>query len=195
MPTETNLTAVKTELERVLSSKTFLQSAVLSNFLRYVVTETMEEKTNEIKEYSIAVKALGKPADFNPQLDAAIRIHAGRLRRILHEYYSSEGSNNPMIIVMQKGSYIPEFILRDNVNGLSPPLTVYAVQHTAAVNTVAVLPFKNLSGLPENDFMVDGFCEQLSADLARFPEIAVISYFSTTKFRQEKPDIRNQEKN
>src|SRR4051794_23893056 len=71
---------------------------------------------------------------------------------------------------MPKGSYIPEFNLRDNVNGLSPPLTVYAVQHTDPVNTVAVLPFKNLSGLPENDFMVDGFCEQLSADLAIYPE-------------------------
>src|SRR3954469_21807161 len=50
---------------------------------------------------------------------------------------------------------------------------------------------KTYPGLPENDFMVDGFCEQLSADLARFPEIAVISYFSTAKFRQEKLDVRN----
>jgi TolB-like protein len=39
--------------------------------------------------------------------------------------------------------------------------------------------------------MVDGFCEQLSSDLAQFPEIAVIAYFSTSKFREERPDIRN----
>ena len=38
--------------------------------------------------------------------------------------------------------------------------------------------------------MIDGFCEQLSSDLAQFPEIAVIAYFSTSKFRAERPDIR-----
>src|SRR6478735_8218754 len=111
-----NILAVKAELELILSTKVFKQSYVLSSFLRYVVIETLQEKPNEIKEYSIAVKALGKPSDFNPQLDAVIRIHAGRLRRILHEYYSGEGSNNPMVILMQKGSYIPEFVLRNNVN-------------------------------------------------------------------------------
>ena len=87
----TDYLLVRTELERILSSKIFKQSYILSNFLRYVVIETIEDHSNEIKEYSIAVKALGKPEDFNPQLDAVVRIHAGRLRRSLHLYYSEEG--------------------------------------------------------------------------------------------------------
>jgi len=190
--------AIKSELERVLSSKPFKQSYTLSNFLKYVVTTTIEEKCDEIKEYSIAVKALGKPADFNPKVDALVRIHAGRLRRILHEYYTEEGSHDPVIIVIQKGSYVPEFIegnnkTKESSSQVSPSAasSVSAAPYKVAINTVAVLPFKNLSGLPENDFMVDGFCEQLSADLAMFPEISVISYFSTAKFRHEKPDIRS----
>ncbi len=190
------LSAVKEELERTLSSNVFKKSIVLSNFLRYVVTETIQGKTEEIKEYSIAVKALGKPADFNPQLDAVVRIHAGRLRRMLHEYYREEGSNNAVMISMQTGSYVPEFIGRNNSKELlstaaTLPIAPSAPASRIAVNTVAVLPFRNLSGLPENDFMVDGFCEQLSAELARFQEISVISYFSTAKFRLEKTDIRS----
>ena len=94
--------ALKTELERILSSKVFRQSYVLSNFLRYVVTVTIEEKPHEIKEYSIAVKALGKHADFIPQLDAVIRIHAGRLRKSLHEYYHGEGSDDPIIVSLER---------------------------------------------------------------------------------------------
>ena len=52
--------AVRIELERILSSKVLRKSAVLSNFLRFVVTETLANKVSEIKEYSIAVKALGQ---------------------------------------------------------------------------------------------------------------------------------------
>ena len=189
MPTPDE-SAIKAELQRVLSSKIFQKSTVLSNFLRYVVTETMENKISEIKEYSIAVKALGKPADFNPQLDALIRIHAGRLRRSLLEYYNEEGKLNPLIISVNKGSYIPEFLFPEKLNGKAVTIPISARPVDPAINRVAVLPFKNMSGLKENDFMIDGFGEQLSSDLARFPEIAVISYFSTAKFQHEKPDIR-----
>jgi TolB-like protein len=185
------LLAVKTELERILSSKVFKKAIVLSNFLRYVVTETIGAKVYEIKEYSIAVNALSKPADFNPQIDAVIRIHAGRLRRSLHEYYNGEGKNDPLVISLKKGSYVPEFTVMDNINALSIPPPIDSTPVNASVSRVAVLPFKNLSGLQQNDFVVDGFCEQLSSDLAQFPEIAVIAYFSTSKFKGEKPDIRN----
>ena len=113
------LLAVKTELERILSSKVFKKAIVLSNFLRYVVTETIGAKVYEIKEYFIAVNALSKPADFNPQIDAVIRIHAGRLRKYLMEYYYEEGNNDPLIISLKKGSYIPEFTVREKTNEIT----------------------------------------------------------------------------
>jgi TolB-like protein len=193
---KSNLWDVQTELERILSSKLFKQSHILTNFLKFVVIETIADKSDQIKEYSIAVKALGRPTDFNPQLDALVRIHAGRLRRALHEYYNDEGSNNPIQISIQKGSYVPEFvagvqtkqILISPTTGGSSGISNH---HKRPINIVAVLPFKNLSGLPGNHYMVDGFCEQLSADLARFPEISVISYYSSAKFRNEKIDIRS----
>jgi len=182
--------AVKEELERILSSKVFTKSSVLSGFLRYVVIETMDGKRDEIKEYTIAIKAFGKPADFNPQIDAMIRIHAGRLRRSLLEYYTQEGNNDPVQISLNKGSYVPEFSFREIKNESAREEPIAGIRHRTMANRVAVLPFKNLSGLPENDFLVDGFCEQLSSDLAQFPEIEVIAYFSTSKFSDDRPDIR-----
>ena len=184
--------AVETELERILSSKVFKSSTVISNFLRYVVIETLGERTHEIKEYSIAVKAFGKPLDFNPQTDAVIRIHAGRLRRGLLAYYNEEGKHDTIIISLKKGSYIPEFTVIDKTNELSTsvPLPVGHSHKSVAFSRVAVLPFINVSGREENNFIVDGFCEQLSSDLAQFPEIAVIAYYSTLKFRGERQDIR-----
>ena len=138
--------SVKSALESILASKNFKQSQVLSNFLRYVVIETLEGKSNEIKEYSIAVKALGKPADFNPQLDALIRIHAGRLRRSMDEYYHSEGINDTVIISLEKGSYIPVFIINDRKNKSNGNTYSNNEKNKGLTNTVAVLPFKNISG-------------------------------------------------
>ena len=75
----------------------------------------MEGKGDELKEYTIAVHALKKESDFNPQLDSIVRIHAGRLRRALKEYYYEEGSADQIIIHIPKGSYIPAFELRSEV--------------------------------------------------------------------------------
>lgn len=50
---------------------------LLSNFLRYIVTETLDQRQQHIKEYSIAVNALSRPSHFNPHDDAMVRIHAG----------------------------------------------------------------------------------------------------------------------
>jgi TolB-like protein len=180
---------IKIQLERILSSAVFKKSNVLTCFLRYVVTETIEGRVNEIKEYSIAVNAFGKSPDFNPQMDAATRIHAGRLRRSLLEYYQGEGMTDTLIISLNKGSYVPVFVVKENRENI-PEMEGTTSIGPGPVNRIAVLPFRNLSGLAENDFMVDGFCEQLSADLAQFPEITVIAYFSTSKFKAERPDIR-----
>jgi len=182
--------AVKTELERILSSNVFKKSVVLSNFLRFVVNETIEDNAECIKEYSIAVSALGRPADFNPQVDSTIRIHAGRLRRSLFEYYSEEGVGDSVIISLNRGSYVPEFSMRSKVKERLYDIAPAVSENKLTFNRLAVLPFKNLSGLPENDFIVDGFGEQLSADLAQFREIAVIAYYSTSKFKEDRPDIR-----
>ncbi len=48
-----------------------------------------------LDEYSIAVSALGRRADFDPRTDSAVRLNMARIRGKLKEYYDSEGQNNP----------------------------------------------------------------------------------------------------
>jgi hypothetical protein len=52
---------------------------------------------------------LNKSPDFNPQLNGIVRIHANRLRKLLDEYYQNEGVNDPIVISIPKGRYIPNF--------------------------------------------------------------------------------------
>ncbi|HJY11307.1 MAG TPA: hypothetical protein VJ304_00885, partial [Flavobacterium sp.] len=103
-----------TELESVLTFTSLKSSPILSKFLRYIVEETLNENQHFIKEYSIAINVLNRSADFNSNDDAVVRIHAGRLRRILNEYYLTIGQNNSLIIDIPKGCYIPRFIRKEH---------------------------------------------------------------------------------
>ena len=74
---------VSAELERVLASPNFTGANQLAHFLRFVVEETLAGRGQSLKQYTIAVKALGRLTGFDPQTDTIVRVQAGRLRRAL----------------------------------------------------------------------------------------------------------------
>ncbi len=49
--------------------------------------------------------------------------------------------------------------------------------------SVAVLPFKNLSGDPEQDFLADGFTQEIITALSRTPDLFVIASSSTETYK------------
>jgi len=57
--------------------------------------------------------------------------------------------------------------------------------------SIAVLPFDNLSGDPEQNYFVIGLTEQLIAGLARFQNMQVIARNSTSKYAGQAVDIRD----
>src|SRR5450631_245767 len=112
METPENFTEaeIKDQLNHILSSPAFKNSRVLSGFLKFVINETLAGREQEIKEYNIGIQVLCRNQDFNPQIDSIVRIHAGRLRRVLKEYYHERGSNYLVRIEIPKGGYIPVFL-------------------------------------------------------------------------------------
>jgi TolB-like protein/Flp pilus assembly protein TadD len=55
-------------------------------------------------------------------------------------------------------------------------------------NTVAVLPFDNMSGDPEQAYFADGLSEELRATLALNPGLLVMAQSSSAQFRERKAD-------
>ena len=101
---------IRSALKEILQSPSFVDSPQLRDFLSFIVEKTIEGKQNELKAYTIAVDALGRAEDFDPQSNAAVRVAAGRLRQALATYYESEAAENlPVRIVLAPGSYIPSF--------------------------------------------------------------------------------------
>ena len=100
---------VRTALERIAVSDVFCACPQLVAFLRYVVEATLRGGQGRIKGYTIAVEALGRGADFDPQHDPIVRVEAMRLRRALQRYYANGGGDDTVQIVLPLGSYVPLF--------------------------------------------------------------------------------------
>lgn len=183
---------VSIQLRRILNSTPIMNSSVLTQFLNFVVSETLAGRSESLKEYTIGVQALKKDADFNPQIDSIVRIHAGRLRRALKEYYYEIGQNDPIIIDIPKGSYTPQFTFKSDrdVMGLSDPDQEEQTDHlidpefasppsTPSVviqdkPTIEVLPFKNITAQKEVQFFARGLTEYMSAELTHFRNVKVL---------------------
>lgn len=97
------------QVDRIVSSTTLHGSESLCKLLRYLAEHSVDQPGVALKEYQIATEVFGRPADFDPQVDSTIRVQAGRLRSKLAAYYSSEGSEDPVVLKMPKGSYLLTF--------------------------------------------------------------------------------------
>jgi len=197
------------QLARLLSSSQLSGSNVLSEFLNFIVREALEGRGDELKEYTIGVHALKKEADFNPQLDSIVRIHAGRLRRALKEYYYEEGSNDRITIAIPKGSYVPAFEVREVAlvaqtdELISDEMTMHSngapkeeleekpIGKTSNhKSSIAVLPFKKIGHGEILKYFTQGIGEYLSTELTLFENLKVVSYHSGGNILSQYTDIR-----
>ena len=88
---ETEKARVRACLDKVLASPIFAQAARQQRFLRYLVDETLGGNAERLKGYTIGIEVFERDRDFDPMLDAIVRVEAMRLRAKLREYYDGEG--------------------------------------------------------------------------------------------------------
>jgi TolB-like protein len=108
-PQQPNEIEIRAELARILGSRVFEQAGRATEFLRFVVEETLGGRASRLKGYTIAIEVFERPATFDAQSDPLVRVEAGRLRRRLMEYYHGEGHDNRVRIELPRGGYAPAF--------------------------------------------------------------------------------------
>ena len=112
LPGELKPEDVRAAVERAAASTGLGRSDQLVRFLRFVVDETLAGRGHLLKEYTIGVTALGRPPRFDPAADSVVRVQARQLRFKLGEYFAGEGRDEPVVIELPKGSYVPLFSTR-----------------------------------------------------------------------------------
>src|SRR5438552_13419544 len=65
-----------------------------------------------------------------------------------------------------------------------------ATPTTAGHNSIAVLPFVNISGKPDEDYFSDGMTEELLNVLAKIPKLNVVARTSVFEFKGKGGDVR-----
>lgn len=177
---------VRQALDRITGRPPLSRSQRLSAFLRYIVEETLAGRAERISGYAIAIDVFKRPESFDPSSDSLVRVEAGRLRRRLAEYYYEEGAEDPIEISLPKGSYIPTFKTRSarRVRDAAPTGTAHRGP------SIAVLPFHDYSGNPDDRFFADGLTEETTANLARFKDLFVFARSTTARLAREGADVR-----
>jgi TolB-like protein/Tfp pilus assembly protein PilF len=186
---------IRAQLQKILLSSTFVNSESLIRILRAIVLETIEGRGDQLKEYVLGAVVLGKGPSFDPKADPIVRIQVGRLRSRLDRYYQTGGCEDPIIIEIPKGRYVPVFHPRvtpahfrvETRHGrhimLVAPLALvlvvavclqYAGFHAArSPISIAILPFSSLNSEPESLYFSEGVAEELIGRLMRTEHLRI----------------------
>jgi adenylate cyclase len=212
-----NAFGIQKQLERILQSPGFSRNDRISRFLRFVVERHLEDRDNELKESLIAIEVFGRPADYDPKRDPIVRAEASRLRARLSEYYLAQGKDDPVVIELPKGGYVPVVRSAESTDKSGTPegarlsrwrISVAAgalallVVALAAVNwwrsrsqrapiPIAVLPLLNLNQDPAYDYFADGLTGELIRNLSIIDGLTVRSEISSFTFKGKPQKARD----
>ncbi len=201
--------AVQRSLDKLLASRVFRDSERMSRFLRCSVEHALRGEAAPLKEYVIGVQVFDRGESFDPRTDTIVRVEARRLRAKLKEYYATEGRRDPVAIELSEKGYSAVFRCRGQrpferlARHWKPVLAgalLFAValtawriavtQRGAGADSIIVLPFANLSGGAENEYLSDGLTEEILSTLAAVPTLRVVARTSAFQFKGHTGDAR-----
>lgn len=198
------VTAIRAQLDKLLNSQALAGSDQLKRLLRVSVERTLDGQGDSTKEYTLGVEAFGRPDSYDPKIDPIVRVQARRLRTKLQEYYNHEGANDPIVIDIPKGGYIPAFqtraVSRRSAAWAPLAITVLVVlglvwlirPQASDPLSIAVLPIRNLTGDASKQYLADKTTDALITYLGRARSLRVVSSTTSRRFassEQSLPEI------
>lgn len=106
-------------VRRVAASATFEKSFRLRAFFIYVCQCALENRPEAATEQQIGIHVFGRPPGYTPNEDNIVRSQARLLRLKLEHHFSHEGKEEPVVITIPKGQYLPVFVRRE----MHPPVS------------------------------------------------------------------------
>lgn len=134
---------IRDQLARIVTSRSFARSDRLQQMLIFMVDTCLAGDGAQLSAYTLATHVFDRPESFQSQTDSLVRVHSGRLRRQLAQYYELEGWQDPIEIRLRPGGYCPDFAYRpaqapaqfrvetrmpEPFAGLGPPRTLQVIQ-------------------------------------------------------------------
>ena len=86
--------------------------------LLFVGERALAAPDTPMREQDIGVEVFGRPPGYDTSQDTLVRVQASQLRKKLQQYFAEDGKEEPVVIELPKGGYVPVFKAREPI---SPP--------------------------------------------------------------------------
>src|SRR6202051_2016316 len=86
--------AILRELQAVLASPQFSNSKRYPALLQYIVENTLNGKSESLKERTLGVEVFDRPPTYDTNTDTVVRYTAGEVRKRLALYYHEQGRSS-----------------------------------------------------------------------------------------------------
>lgn len=96
-------------LDRVLSSPQLKRSVRMRELLAYVGRRALDDGCEQLHEQEIGTEVFGRSAGYDTSVDNIVRVNATELRKRIDSYFETDGIDEPLIMEIPRGSYIPVF--------------------------------------------------------------------------------------
>jgi TolB-like protein len=178
---------VREQLAKIVASPVLAGSSCLRELLSFIVERTLDDRSDELKEYSLGVEVCRRPPSFDPRLDPIVRVQISNLRNKLKAFYAEGGLHDPVMIELPRGTYVPRFVLRPAGRKalFRPP------EASPQFASVAVLACTDLSPAQDQQYFCDGITEETINALASIEEIQVVGRTSVFRFKGKTKDARD----
>jgi TolB-like protein len=100
---------IEVQSARLVASEELSGSPRLQQLLTYLVKETLDGRSDRIKGVTIVQDVFGQSDPEIAQASTVVSVEARRLRRKLTDYYLTAGVNDPVVITIPKGTFVPVF--------------------------------------------------------------------------------------
>ena len=126
--------------QRIVASQCFMKAPQLREILVYLTRKVVEDNPSGISEYEVGCNVLGRRADFNPNEDNIVRVQVRHLRKKLEDFFNSEGRDEPVLLTIPKGAYVPHFVPRPLVTAAEAESAAGEEQRAAAEGPRSAIP-------------------------------------------------------
>ena len=92
-------------LKKLFNSRYFASAGSLRRIVEYLCQRSEDQEHGTIKEYDIAVQALGRPVSFDPKMDPIVRVNIATIRARLRSYFDTEAADSRIRLIIPKGQY------------------------------------------------------------------------------------------
>ncbi|RPI22898.1 MAG: hypothetical protein EHM61_21110 [Acidobacteria bacterium] len=92
-------------LKRIFNSRYFATADSLRRILEYLCQRSESQEGGSIKEYDIAIHALGRPPSFDPKTDPIVRVNIATIRARLRAFFEHDSPDARLRLSIPKGQY------------------------------------------------------------------------------------------